>query len=47
MYIKIFLQFIEMLFSKQNTIWDSKHDAVTQNMTRPISHYWISSSHNT
>ncbi|XP_026743382.1 1-phosphatidylinositol 4,5-bisphosphate phosphodiesterase gamma-1 [Trichoplusia ni] len=40
-------EFIEMLFSKQNTIWDSKHDTVTQNMTRPLSHYWISSSHNT
>nr|UPI11531.1 phospholipase C gamma 1 [Mythimna separata] len=40
-------EFIEMLFSKQNTIWDSKNDAVTQDMTRPLSHYWISSSHNT
>ncbi|XP_075990580.1 small wing phospholipase C gamma 1 isoform X3 [Anticarsia gemmatalis] len=40
-------EFIEMLFSKQNTIWDSKHDAVTQDMKKPLSHYWISSSHNT
>ncbi|XP_032527814.2 1-phosphatidylinositol 4,5-bisphosphate phosphodiesterase gamma-1 [Danaus plexippus] len=40
-------EFIEMLFSKQNTIWDSKHSKVTQDMTRPLSHYWIASSHNT
>ncbi|XP_013179186.1 PREDICTED: 1-phosphatidylinositol 4,5-bisphosphate phosphodiesterase gamma-1 isoform X2 [Papilio xuthus] len=40
-------EFVEMLFSKHNTIWDSKHNQVTQDMTRPLSHYWISSSHNT
>ncbi|XP_028169476.1 1-phosphatidylinositol 4,5-bisphosphate phosphodiesterase gamma-1 [Ostrinia furnacalis] len=40
-------EFIEMLFSKQNTILDSAHDRVTQDMTQPLSHYWISSSHNT
>ncbi|XP_068621272.1 1-phosphatidylinositol 4,5-bisphosphate phosphodiesterase gamma-1 [Battus philenor] len=40
-------EFIEMLFSKQNTIWDSKYNNVTQDMTKPLSHYWISSSHNT
>ncbi|XP_034839388.1 1-phosphatidylinositol 4,5-bisphosphate phosphodiesterase gamma-1 isoform X1 [Maniola hyperantus] len=40
-------EFVEMLFSKQNSIWDTKHDHVTQDMTRPLSHYWISSSHNT
>ncbi|KAL4717425.1 hypothetical protein ACJJTC_000574 [Scirpophaga incertulas] len=40
-------EFIEMLFSKQNTIWDSKYNKVTQDMTKPLSHYWISSSHNT
>ncbi|XP_063632987.1 1-phosphatidylinositol 4,5-bisphosphate phosphodiesterase gamma-1 [Cydia splendana] len=41
------IEFIEMLFSKHNSIWDSRHDHVTQEMTRPLSHYWISSSHNT
>ncbi|XP_022122315.2 1-phosphatidylinositol 4,5-bisphosphate phosphodiesterase gamma-1 isoform X2 [Pieris rapae] len=40
-------EFIEMLFSKQNTVWDSAHNLVTQDMTRPLAHYWISSSHNT
>ncbi|XP_052746771.1 1-phosphatidylinositol 4,5-bisphosphate phosphodiesterase gamma-1 isoform X2 [Bicyclus anynana] len=40
-------EFVEMLFSKQNTIWDSRHDQVTQDMTRPLCHYWIASSHNT
>lgn len=40
-------EFIEMLFSKQNTIWDSKNDVVTQDMTQPLCNYWISSSHNT
>ncbi|XP_050360747.1 1-phosphatidylinositol 4,5-bisphosphate phosphodiesterase gamma-1 isoform X1 [Nymphalis io] len=40
-------EFVEMLFSKQNSIWDSKNDYVTQDMTRPLSHYWIASSHNT
>ncbi|XP_012280746.1 1-phosphatidylinositol 4,5-bisphosphate phosphodiesterase gamma-1 isoform X2 [Orussus abietinus] len=40
-------EFIDFLFSKQNDIWDSKHDQVIQDMTRPLSHYWIASSHNT
>lgn len=42
-----FAEFIEYLFSKSNEIWDSKYDQVTHDMTRPMSHYWISSSHNT
>ncbi|XP_028039565.1 1-phosphatidylinositol 4,5-bisphosphate phosphodiesterase gamma-1 isoform X1 [Bombyx mandarina] len=40
-------EFVEMLYSKQNSIYDSQYDKVTQDMTRPLSHYWISSSHNT
>ncbi|XP_052233156.1 1-phosphatidylinositol 4,5-bisphosphate phosphodiesterase gamma-1-like [Dreissena polymorpha] len=40
-------EFIDYLFSKQNTIWDSKYDSVTQDMGRPLTHYWIASSHNT
>ncbi|XP_076340209.1 small wing phospholipase C gamma 1 isoform X2 [Tachypleus tridentatus] len=40
-------EFLDFLFSKQNEIWDKKHDEVNQDMTRPLSHYWIASSHNT
>ena len=40
-------EFVDYLFSKQNDIWDSKHDCVNQDMDKPLSHYWISSSHNT
>ena len=39
--------FMNYLFSKQNEIWDSSHDAVNQDMNRPLTHYWIASSHNT
>ncbi|CAG7730788.1 unnamed protein product [Allacma fusca] len=40
-------EFLDYLFSKQNTIWDEKQDQVCQDMTRPLSHYYIASSHNT
>jgi hypothetical protein len=43
----LFLQFIDYLFSKGNSLWDPAHNEVTQDMTRPLSHYWIASSHNT
>lgn len=35
------------LYSKQNEVWDQYYDNIYQNMTRPLTHYWISSSHNT
>ncbi|KAE8576564.1 hypothetical protein XENTR_v10004244 [Xenopus tropicalis] len=41
-------EFVSFLFSKENTVWDSELDTVCpQNMDNPLSHYWISSSHNT
>lgn len=40
-------EFIDFLFSKQNSIWDTRCDKVYQDMKQPMSHYWISSSHNT
>uniref|UniRef100_A0AAY4CQS6 Phosphoinositide phospholipase C n=1 Tax=Denticeps clupeoides TaxID=299321 RepID=A0AAY4CQS6_9TELE len=41
-------EFLSYLFSKENTIWDSQLDQVRpEDMNNPLSHYWISSSHNT
>ena len=41
-------QFVTFLFSKENSIWNSQLDAVCPDtMNNPLSHYWISSSHNT
>uniref|UniRef100_A0A7M4F364 1-phosphatidylinositol 4,5-bisphosphate phosphodiesterase gamma n=1 Tax=Crocodylus porosus TaxID=8502 RepID=A0A7M4F364_CROPO len=41
-------EFLTFLFSKENSIWNSQLDAVClENMNNPLSHYWISSSHNT
>ncbi|XP_066257802.1 1-phosphatidylinositol 4,5-bisphosphate phosphodiesterase gamma-1 [Euwallacea similis] len=40
-------EFIDFLFSKQNDLWDASKSVVYQDMTRPLCHYWIASSHNT
>lgn len=40
-------EFLDFLFSKQNDLWNPSKDMVYQDMTRPLSHYYISSSHNT
>lgn len=41
-------QFVTFLFSKENSVWNSQLDAVCPDtMNNPLSHYWISSSHNT
>lgn len=42
-----FSEFVDFLFSKQNDIWNQKFNQVSQDMTRPLAHYWIASSHNT
>uniref|UniRef100_A0A8D2Q4N1 1-phosphatidylinositol 4,5-bisphosphate phosphodiesterase gamma n=1 Tax=Varanus komodoensis TaxID=61221 RepID=A0A8D2Q4N1_VARKO len=41
-------EFLAFLFSKENSIWNSELDVVRpEDMNNPLSHYWISSSHNT
>lgn len=40
-------EFLEYLFSKQNESWNKQHDRVYQDMNRPLSHFWVASSHNT
>ncbi|XP_070574181.1 1-phosphatidylinositol 4,5-bisphosphate phosphodiesterase gamma-1-like isoform X2 [Ptychodera flava] len=40
-------EFMDYLYSKQNTVWDSGNDSVNQDMDHPMSYYWIACSHNT
>ncbi|XP_041852355.1 1-phosphatidylinositol 4,5-bisphosphate phosphodiesterase gamma-2 [Melanotaenia boesemani] len=41
-------EFLGFLFSKENSIWDEKVSEISNlDMNNPLSHYWISSSHNT
>ncbi|KAM6454508.1 1-phosphatidylinositol 4,5-bisphosphate phosphodiesterase gamma-1 isoform 2-T2 [Liasis olivaceus] len=41
-------EFLTFLFSKENSIWNSELDVTrSEDMNNPLSHYWISSSHNT
>jgi phosphatidylinositol phospholipase C gamma-1 len=40
-------EFIDFLFSKRNSVWDTNYDNVYQDMTQPLTHYWIATSHNT
>ncbi|KAK5609246.1 hypothetical protein CRENBAI_014102 [Crenichthys baileyi] len=41
-------EFLSFLFSKENSVWDEKFSEINNlDMNNPLSHYWISSSHNT
>lgn len=40
-------EFLDYLMSKGNSAFNSSHCEVYQDMTRPLAHYWIASSHNT
>lgn len=41
-------EFLGFLFSKENSVWDEKFSQINNlDMNNPLSHYWISSSHNT
>ncbi|XP_069019306.1 1-phosphatidylinositol 4,5-bisphosphate phosphodiesterase gamma-2 isoform X1 [Embiotoca jacksoni] len=41
-------EFLGFLFSKENSVWDEKFSEISNlDMNNPLSHYWISSSHNT
>ncbi|XP_071403455.1 1-phosphatidylinositol 4,5-bisphosphate phosphodiesterase gamma-2 [Centroberyx affinis] len=41
-------EFLSFLFSKENSVWDEKVSEIRNlDMNNPLSHYWISSSHNT
>ena len=38
---------MDYLYSNHNTILDTEIAETEQDMTQPLSHYWIASSHNT
>ncbi|XP_072013746.1 1-phosphatidylinositol 4,5-bisphosphate phosphodiesterase gamma-1-like isoform X2 [Amphiura filiformis] len=40
-------EFVEFLYSRENCIYDTAHNVVTDDMDHPICDYWIASSHNT
>ena len=40
-------QFVDYLYSTDNSLWNPEHEKIYQNMDRPLAQYWINSSHNT
>jgi hypothetical protein len=40
-------EFLDWLFSSCNGLLEPAKKSVYQDMSRPLAHYWISSSHNT
>ena len=40
-------QFVDFLYSSENTLWNPERNQVYQSLDRPLAQYWINSSHNT